>query len=45
MLFTRPAIGNILRTVIYEALFIGCSVTFKDPASCPGMYSMPSCSG
>lgn len=35
MLFTRPAIGNILRTVIYEALFIGCSVTFKDPALVP----------
>ena len=35
MLFTRPAIGNILRTVIYEALFIGGSVTFKDPAVVP----------
>jgi hypothetical protein len=35
MLFTRPAIGNILRTVIYEALFIGCSVNFKDPAVVP----------
>lgn len=45
MLFTRPAIGNILRTVIYEALFIGCSVTFKDPALVPRDVFNASCSG
>lgn len=35
MLFTRPAIWNILRTVLYETAFIGCAVAFKDPAVVP----------
>lgn len=31
MLFTRPAIGNILRTALYEGIFIGCVFWFKTP--------------
>lgn len=31
MLFTRPAIGNILRTALYEGIFIGCVFWFKMP--------------
>ena len=31
MLFTRPAIWNILRTVLYEGIFIGCVFWFKTP--------------
>lgn len=35
MLFTRPAIWNILRTLMYEALFVIAVLVCKDPA----MYS------
>lgn len=31
MLFTRPAIWNILRTALYEGIFIGCVFWFKTP--------------
>lgn len=31
MLFIRPAIGNILRTALYEGIFIGCVFWFKTP--------------
>ena len=31
MLFTRPAIGNILRTALYEGIFIGCVFWYKTP--------------
>lgn len=35
MLFIRPAVWKILRTVLYEGLFIACVLTFKDPAVVP----------
>ena len=31
MLFTRPALWNILRTALYEGVFVCCVVTFKTP--------------
>ena len=31
MLFTRPALWNILRTALYEGVFACCVVTFKTP--------------
>ena len=31
MLFTRPALWNILRTALYEGVFACCVVTFKPP--------------
>lgn len=31
MLFTRPAIWNILRTALYEGIFVGCVFWFKTP--------------
>lgn len=35
MLFTRPAIWNILRTVLYEGIFVVCTVQFKAPETVP----------
>ena len=35
MLFTRPVLWKILRTILYESIFICCVITFKSPAVVP----------